>query len=150
MFQEKFTIWRTRKGAVDIVLITVMIFTLLILPLFIFFISAYTTQFMISEAKETLEIASLATYTKLNQDSLGMGIIDINELSAETIFYQQINLLINERSFLEDLTNPQVSIFQEEGKIIIESEVSFLSSFKQLLHVNSSLEFIIDPTMEGA
>ncbi|MHB1485166.1 MAG: hypothetical protein ACYCYI_10935 [Saccharofermentanales bacterium] len=148
-FQEKSIIWHTRKGSIDIFLITVMISLLLILPVFSFFVSAFSTRYMISEAKETLEIASLATYTKLNQESLGMGIIDIDEYSAEKMFYQQIYEIISENEHQDDLADPNVSIIMEKGRIIINSEITLSSAFKQSLPVKSSLEFLIDPTMEG-
>lgn len=130
-------------------LISITVFMLLVLPVFLFFISVFSTQYMINEAKEVLEIASLATYTKLNQDRLGTGVIEMNEVSAEMIFYQQIDSLTSEKSPFVELVDPNVSIILSDGKIIINSEISLLSAFKHFLHIRTSLEFIIDPLMEG-
>lgn len=147
-FHGKYIIWRIKKGSVDILLITVMLVLLLIIPMFQFLISVFSTLHRIDKVKEVLEIASISTYTKLNQESLGTGILEIDKTMAAEMFNQQIDeLIINDLS-LSSLSNAEISIIETGAEISIESSASILSSFNRLIQVENSLEFIIDPIME--
>lgn len=147
-FHEKYITWRTKEGAVDILLITVVISLLLIIPMFQFLVSAFYTMNSVDKTKEVLEIASISTYTKLNQESLGTGILEIDDVMAAEIFDQQIDELIADDYALHSMINAEISITGTGGEISIESSASIMSAFNKLIHVENSLEFIIDPIME--
>lgn len=148
--QEKFIIWRTKKGSIDFVIIAIFIMVLLILPLFKFFVSAFSTIDMVYKTKETLEIATISTYTKINQESLGMGVIEIDESQAKAIFNQQVNELVLDNSSLRTLKDAFVSININDGKIHIVSNASIMSAFNRRIQVGNSLGFIINPIMEDS
>ena len=147
-FHGKYIIWRTKKGAVDILLITVILVLLLIIPMFQFLVSAFSTLNRIDKTKEVLEIASISTYTKLNQESLGTGIMEIDGALAAEIFDQQVLELTANDFSLNSLSNAEISITETGAEISIESRASIMSAFNELIQVENSLEFIIDPIME--
>ncbi len=126
------------------------ILILAILPIFHFSMDIFVTQNTINDTRETLEIACLATYTKLNQENLSSGVMTIDENLAKTIFYSQVNLLFMERKSISVLTNPTIIVTQNSGKVIIMSKVTIMSAYKIPISVKTSMEFIIDPTMEVA
>lgn len=139
---------RTKKGSVDVLLITIAILLFTILPIFKFIVNVYTTQNLISYSKETLEIASLATFTKINQEMLGLGIMNIDISLATSIMDEQIGLLFDENSGVKLMSEPIIRIIELSEKIIISSEIMVLGPFNETIPVKSSLEFIVDPSME--
>lgn len=157
LFHEKFTIWRsnrcafchTKKGAIDTLLITVVLSLLLIIPTFRFLVSVFSTMHNIDKVKEVLEIASISTYTMLNQESLGTGILEIDEELADQIFHQQVDELTAEDYFLQSMLSIEISITGSDSVINIESSATIMSAFDNRILVENSLEFIIDPIMEG-
>lgn len=148
--QEKSTIWRTKSGSIDVLIITVFITLLLLIPLFKIFILLCGSQCIVKNAKETLEIASLSTYTRMSRDSLGVGVIDMDEYTAEKIFFSQIDELALKNPSLQTLRNPDVTIYTNNGVIYIDSEAIVTNSFNQSVFVHASLEFILDPAMEAS
>lgn len=148
--QEKSTTWHTKSGSIDILIITVFITLLLLIPLFKFFILMCGTQCIVKNAEETLEIASLSTYTRISSVSLGGGVIDMDEYTAEKIFFSQINELALKNPSLQTLRNPDVTIFTKNGVIYINSKATVTNSFNQSVSVHASLEFILDPVMEAS
>ena len=147
-FQGKYITWRTRRGSIDVLLISAILAVLLIIPLFQFIVSTFSTLNRIDKAEEVLEIASISTYTKLNQDSLGSGILEIDETLALSIFNQQIDELITNDASLSNMSDAEILIAETDEGISIESKAVILSAFNQSIQVENSLEFIIDPIME--
>ncbi len=148
-FQGRYIIWRTKKGAIDILLITVFAAMLLIIPIFRFFIGVFFTLNTIDKAKEVLEIAMISTYTRLNQQSLGIGILNIDETSAESLFLDQITELISGDSSLNGLQYADMNIVETEQGISINSKATIFSAFHQPIKVGNTVKFVIDPIMEG-
>jgi len=148
LFQEKSIIWRIKKGSIDILLITIIMIVLIIIPCFKFLISVFSTIKIIDETKQALEIASIATYAELSQESIGLGIVEIDEELAKEIFYLRIQELSAGKTILNSIRNPVISIYSYVGKIYIDTEIIVSSSFDQSLKVENSIEFIIDPLME--
>lgn len=148
--REKFITWRTKKGSIDFAIIAIFMAILIILPLFQFFVSAFSTINIFFKTKEALEIATISTYTKLNQASLGMGIIEIDESQAKVVFNQQVNELVLENESLKTLKDALVSINISNGTIHIDSKASIMSAFNKRIQVENSLGFVIDPIMEDS
>jgi hypothetical protein len=116
--------------------------------MFQFLVSALSTMDRIDKVKEVLEIASISTYTKLNQESLGAGELEIDDAKAAEIFRMQVAELIAEDFSISSMMNIEISITGTEEQISIDSSASILSAFNKRIHVENSLEFIIDPIME--
>jgi len=104
----------------------------------------------IEKAKEVLEIASLSTFIELNRESLGNGILEIKESSATSVFNRQITELTAADVTLQSMRDAIVAIDLDDGLVRIDSKATILSSFDQLVQVEHSLEFVIDPIMEGS
>lgn len=134
----------------DVLIIAVAIATLLFIPLFRFFILVFSTLDILNKAKETLEIASMSTYTELNRNCLGDGILEMEESSAIAVFNQQIVALTAGNPSLCSMKDIDVIIIRVDGMVKIDSKATILSAFNQPVQVEHSLEFVIDPIMEGS
>ncbi len=102
-----------------------------------------------NKAKEILELASISTYTKINQERLGSGVLAIEKPLAINLFQQQIHCLIAENNLSDVMKDVEIFFTIVDKKICINSKASILTAFNQSLRIEKSLEFIIDPVMEG-
>lgn len=139
-----------KKGSVDHLLVVVAIGLLLVIPLFQFFIAVFATLHRIEQTKEILEIASLTTYTMLNQESLGIGDLDIPESSATEIFHRQVETLIAEKLPSDKVGETGIRFRKDGNKIDIESDMILFSEFDEPIRVRKSLEFVMDPVTEDS
>ncbi len=138
----------TKKGSIDVLIISVAIALLLFVPLFRFFIQVLSTLKTIEQTKEVLEISSMSTFTELNRDLLGSGMLEIEESEAKDVFNRLMTELIMENETLQSIRDIGIVFSCGGGIIRMDSEATVLSSFGQPVHVEHSLEFVIDPVME--
>lgn len=149
LYQDKYTIWHSKKGSVDILIISVAIAIICIIPMYLFFVKIFITMQIVEETKEMLSLSSTAVYSTINREMLGKGSFQIDEESAKSEFYNKLESLLTDNHSLIEADSPQVEFSYDNRKVLIESEIKVKSGFNRQIGVDSSMEFIIDNTMGG-
>jgi len=147
LFQEKYIIWQTRKGSIEVLMISVCGIIFLVVPVFMFFINALFSYAIVGHARDCLEISSINCYTMIDSNSLGSGIAEIDVHAGEKYFLENFKKLTENHSYFND--DATVSIALSNGVIKIMSEVSVIGLDKRLISVSSVTEFVIDPLLGG-
>lgn len=92
----------------------------------------------------------MSTFTVLDRERLGNGILEIEDTSATAAFSQQVIELTRGDSALHSMQDVAVAFYLDDGLVRIDSKATIQSSFNQPVQVEHSLEFVIDPTMEDS
>jgi len=147
LFQEKYIIWQTRNGSIEVLMISVCGIIFLVVPVFMFFINALFSYAVVGYARDCLEISSINCYTMIDSNSLGSGIAAIDIHESEKHFLENFKKLSENHMYFND--DAAVRITLSNGVIKIVSEVSVTGLDKRLIKVRSDTEFVIDPLLGG-
>ena len=146
LYQERSTIWQTRKGSVEILMIFFSMIVFILIPFFIFLINILFNYTMTEYAKDCLEISSINTYSMIDFDSLGEGIIEMDPDESEKYFLENFkSLTMNDKHIADDA---DVSITISNANIRILSQVTVTGLDKGSVTVHSDVGFVIDPLLE--
>ncbi len=145
--QEKYIIWQTRKGSIDILMISISGIIFIVIPVCMFFINVLFSYAITGYARDCLEISSINCYAMIDSDSLGGGITEIDIHESEKYFLENFKSLTRNHSYLQD--DAKVHITLSNGIIKIMAEVTVTGLDKSSVTVKSDTEFVVDPLLGG-
>ena len=148
LFQERSITPHTRSGSVGMALIAVFTVVLVLVPCFVFMLNVYISKLSGDSAREILQIASINACQGISRESLGSGMLLLDQEAAEAYFNDCVKLLVQGKPYLEIIGHPEAEFSISGNMISVTSSIRIRTALGNEAGINHIAEFMTETLQE--